>query len=320
MSLPSFLLPVVCHCRTGGGRRAVVDPPAQPAAVPRGGVGGDGLPAARPICRSRRILQLRDLLLLALRMLCLVLFGVALARPFFTGSAAAWPTPTSRSTRCAGRQQPEHGLPEARRHAAGRRQGEGQGGDRAVAAGEPDLGAADLRLGRAASATSRTTRPRTPWRPWRRSSRWIAPRGPTPTIDLALEACRRLPTMPAKQIVLVTDQQVATWPAESLAEHLKQLPCPMQVMQVAPDEVENAWIADFKLRDGMADLQTPAMFVATIGYQGPAPAQRRAGDADRRRRGGCHADGRPAAGSDARGRSSRPTTSTCRPSRASRAS
>src|SRR5688572_33367332 len=34
--------------------------------------------------RNRRILQLRDLLLLALRTACVLLFGLALARPYFT--------------------------------------------------------------------------------------------------------------------------------------------------------------------------------------------------------------------------------------------
>ncbi len=35
--------------------------------------------------RSRRILQWRDMLLLALRVLCMLLFGLALAQPYFAG-------------------------------------------------------------------------------------------------------------------------------------------------------------------------------------------------------------------------------------------
>lgn len=38
--------------------------------------------------RNRKILQVRDILLLALRMLSVILFGLALARPFFKGNAA----------------------------------------------------------------------------------------------------------------------------------------------------------------------------------------------------------------------------------------
>src|SRR5918999_3291993 len=37
--------------------------------------------------RNRRILHLRDLLLLALRTLCVLLFGLAMARPYFTRTA-----------------------------------------------------------------------------------------------------------------------------------------------------------------------------------------------------------------------------------------
>jgi hypothetical protein len=41
--------------------------------------------------RNRRVLQLRDLILLLLRVLCILLFGLALARPFFQGgSGGAW--------------------------------------------------------------------------------------------------------------------------------------------------------------------------------------------------------------------------------------
>jgi len=41
--------------------------------------------------RNRRVLQVRDLILLVLRVLCVLLFGLALARPFFMGGGGgAW--------------------------------------------------------------------------------------------------------------------------------------------------------------------------------------------------------------------------------------
>ncbi len=89
-----------------------------------------------------------------------------------------------------------------------------------------------------------------------------------PVIDRALEACRRATSMPGKRIFLVTDQQVANWSADAEMEHLKQLPCPMQVVKVAPDQIENVWVADVQLREGVANAQCPAVFIATIGYQG----------------------------------------------------
>jgi hypothetical protein len=94
---------------------------------------------------------------------------------------------------------------------------------------------------------------------------------PTETIDHALEACRRVPEMPQKRIVLIADQQVGGWSGAPLESHLKQLPGPMEVVEVTPEEIENAWIADFKLRDDVADVQTPGVFLATIGFQGPFP-------------------------------------------------
>ena len=45
----------------------------------------------------------------------------------------------------------------------------------------------------------------------------------------------------------------------------------MQVVQVAADQIENVWVADVQLRDGVANAQSPAVFIATIGYQGGQP-------------------------------------------------
>ena len=99
---------------------------------------------------------------------------------------------------------------------------------------------------------------------------------------------------------------------------LKQLPCPLQIVQVARPTVENAWIADLQLRDGMATSTRRRLFVATIGYQGPGPRSDVQVVAHDRRRDGGHADGRFAARPGSARSISRPTRSTCRPSRASR--
>jgi len=90
-------------------------------------------------------------------------------------------------------------------------------------------------------------------------------------IDRALDACRRMMSMAGRRIFLVTDQQVANWSADAESEHLKQLPCPMQIVQVAADQIENVWVNDVQLREGLANVQCPAVFIATIGYQGGQP-------------------------------------------------
>lgn len=50
--------------------------------------------------RSRRWLRLRDLVLMALRTLCVVLFGLAMARPFLARTTSR-PVRTNRSTPCS---------------------------------------------------------------------------------------------------------------------------------------------------------------------------------------------------------------------------
>lgn len=223
------------------------------------------------VVRSRRILQMRDLLLLLLRMACLVAFGAALARPFFARSAATVLNPD----------QPVHAVVLVDNSMSmGYQKLDGTlMGDAKAKAKEvieqlprgsrisvlPTCGSARGIHYEAYVGVEDALEALAAIQPVDRSTR------PDAAIDLALEACRRLPSMAAKRVFLVTDQQAASWPAESLAEHLKQLPSPMQVIVVKPEVLDNAWIADFKLRDGIVDLQTPGTLVATIGYQGPAP-------------------------------------------------
>jgi len=222
------------------------------------------------IVRSYRIMQLRDLLLLALRTLSIVGFGVAMARPFLGSSATAVDSG-----------QPVHAvllvdnslsmgyekldgtlLDDVKTRAKELIEGYPRGSRISVL---PICGSATGFSYEAYYTTEDAAEAVAAIEPVDRAARAHE------TIDLALEACRRVPTMPSKQVILLTDQQVSRWPAESLGEHLRQLPSPMQVVEVAPEEPENAWISDFKLRDGVADLQTPAVFVATICYTGSVP-------------------------------------------------
>jgi len=219
-------------------------------------------------------MQLRDLLLLALRTLCILLFGAAMARPFLEGSAGAIDP-----------DQPVHAVVLV---------------DNSLSTAyellqstvldEAKSQAADL-IGRLPQGSRISVLPvcgletgvsYTPFFTAEDALEALESIHPVDravradeTIDLALEACRRLPTMPAKQIVLFTDRQVSDWPVGSLETHLAQLPAPLQVVEVdAAVEPENAWIADFHLQDGVADLQSAAMFVATIGYEGPPDGRR----------------------------------------------
>jgi len=228
------------------------------------------------VLRSRRVLQLRDLLLLALRTLCIVLFGLALAQPYLSGTAGAenpndpihavllvdnslsmgyerLGKPLLDAAKEKGREFID-ALPRKSRISV--LPTCGPAGHFSYDAYYTKQEALDALA--AVQLVDRATRPHE-------------------TIDLALEACRRLPNISTKRLLLLTDRQFDAWPAESLREHFRQLPGPLEVVQVPDKDAEkgwvpeNAWVSDFKVRDGMADVQTPAKFLATISYQGSAP-------------------------------------------------
>ncbi len=217
--------------------------------------------------RNRRMLHLRDLLLLALRTACVLLFGLALARPYLSQTAA-----TTSSN------QPLHAvlvldnslsmgyskldrnlLDEAKGKAkefldelpAGSRISVlplcGSAGSFSLDAYRTKEDAGDAldkievvdRSGSAAQAA-----------------------------DLARQAIAQVPDLPAKRVALIGDQQVIDWPSESLSDQLKDLP-ELQVVSVAGADHENTWIADFSILDGVADVETPAVFSATIEHDGP---------------------------------------------------
>ena len=220
------------------------------------------------IYRSPRIFQLRDPLLLLLRTLCIVGFGLAMARPFLDGTVAP-----------ADPNQPVHAvllidnsmsmgyqqlngtlLDDVKTRAKDKIQNYPTG---TVISVIPICGTSSGKLTfqdcrtvddalEALMAIETVDR---------------SASGPA-AVDLALEACRRIDDLPQKQILLFTDQQVANWSPQGMESQLKQLPGPLQIVEVAADSPENSWVEDVKLIDGVADLQTPAKFVATLRHEG----------------------------------------------------
>ena len=221
--------------------------------------------------RSRRILRLRDLLLLLLRTLCVLAFGLAMARPYLAASAATFKPDqpvhavliVDNSLSMSVEQLNKPLLDEAKKQAKDFIGRLPPGSRVSVlplcgSTTEYNLGAYGTREDalEALAAIQPVDRAGTA----------------ALAIDLAMDACRRVPSPSAKQVVFISDQQAANWPSQSLDSHLKQLRTPMQVVQVAPKElVENAWIADFRLQDGIADPSTPSVFLATIRCEGSKP-------------------------------------------------
>ncbi len=222
------------------------------------------------IRRSRRILRLRDLLLLALRTVCVLLFGLAMARPYFVAATAD-----------VDPDQPVHAvlamdnslsmsyeqldgtlLDEAKKRAKAFCDRLPPGSRISVL---PVCGSAAEFSSGAFQGKEDALEALDAIEPVDRSA------GAAAAVDLALEACRRVPTPASKQVVFLSDQQKSNWPASPFAERLEQLSGMLQVVQVEAEEVENAWIDDFRVQDGVADLETPAVFLATVRYQGRTP-------------------------------------------------
>jgi hypothetical protein len=89
-------------------------------------------------------------------------------------------------------------------------------------------------------------------------------------IDQAVAACRQVPELPSKRVVLISDQQANLWAGGANSSQFAALP-DFQIMRIAPEEIENVWVSDFELQDGVADTETPAVFLATIQHAGSHP-------------------------------------------------
>ena len=207
------------------------------------------------LTRSRRMMELRDLLLLLLRVACLLVFGMALARPYWNRFSQAAVDPN----------QPVHAvvlvdnsLSMSYQKPDGILLDDAKAKAKELIEGLPSGSVISVlpTCGPAAGVNFEAYA--------RREDALEALAAIQPVdcaarsgqvIDRALEACRRTTSMAGRRIFLVTDQQVANWSADAEKEHLKQLPCPMQVVQVAPDQIENVWVADVQLRDGVANAQ-----------------------------------------------------------------
>jgi hypothetical protein len=221
------------------------------------------------IQRNRRILQLRDILLLLLRTAAVLLFGLALARPYLSDRRE---TSSDR--------QPLHAVVLL---------------DNSLSMGYESLEGMLL-----AKAKDRARAYIEKLPPGSKISvvpvcGWREGYSPDPydTKEGAIEALEQIETVGrsasfvqavneaktalaqapllAKRIIFLTDQQQINWRGLE-PEQLAELP-PIQVVDVAPGEWSNVWIDEFRVQDGLVDVETPATIVAKIEYAG-LPARR----------------------------------------------
>lgn len=219
--------------------------------------------------RNRKLLRLRDLLLLILRTLILLLFGLSMARPYFSSGSASFDP-----------DQPLHAVVVF---------------DNSLSLGYQSLEGSLLDRSRERVATflerlpagSRISLiplcgpvPGLPVDAFRSTADAIEALEAIPrtdrsgrisrALDLAREACQREPDLPAKRVILVGDQQRRGWDAGDLDAALEGLPG-VQVVQVKPARARNSWISRFELVDSLADTLHPAVFLVEVRHRGPEP-------------------------------------------------
>jgi len=218
--------------------------------------------------RERRLLRLRDLVLLVIRTLCVLCFGLAMARPFFSrsGGDVALDQPVhavviiDNSASSSWRELRGSVLEQAQETARAFVEELPEGSRVTVL---PTCGAADvlrfdaLRSNADAIDAIDALRPVDAVAPMSRG------------LDLAFDACRRVRDLPAQRVVVIGDQQRVNFSVGSLAAQIERLP-EVQLVEVGPRERDNAWVADFRVQDEIADAETPAVLIATIRYEGAA--------------------------------------------------
>jgi hypothetical protein len=227
--------------------------------------------------RSRSLLRFRDLWLLALRTAAVVLFGLAVARPFLRLGAGAG---------SAG--GPVHAIVVI---------------DNSMSMGRTRLGGTTLLddakdrakacLGNLPAGSRATVIPLCgpagsysldPMRTQEDAVDAVdglrcVDRGGTvaQALDLATQAADRSPDLPDKRIVFIGDQQVVAWPADAKAllasggDRSDRPPLDMQAVAVAVPETDNTWVESFTAADGVADVELPATLTAVIRHEGSQP-------------------------------------------------
>jgi hypothetical protein len=68
------------------------------------------------------------------------------------------------------------------------------------------------------------------------------------------------------RLIFFTDQQAANWNGYSAGAEQEQVE--MQIVEVVAPSAANVWIADLRLEDGLADVETPATITVELGYAG----------------------------------------------------
>lgn len=222
--------------------------------------------------RNRKMMQLRDLLLLLLRTAAVVFFGLALARPFFAAGQQDFD-----------RSKPLHAILVLDNSLSmGYTQVDGTLLDRAKErarqfVGELPEGSLVTVLPLCGTQHPISTDPY----PYKDKALLEAIDAVevvdrSASLQRAVDAAKRSSEETAhlaKRVVFFSDQQTINWRDLLNAEQFKQLPS-MQVVDVAPAEWENTWISDVRVQDGLADIETPTTIIVELQHRSTQAARK----------------------------------------------
>ncbi len=220
--------------------------------------------------RNRRILQLRDLILLLIRTAAVLLFGLAMAQPFFSqgdsdfnGTQPLHVVLIIDNSLSTGYQLLDGNLLDRTRQEARRfidRLPQGSLISLVLLAGSQWDSSVDPYTSRehALAALDRIEV----------VDRAVSFRRAVNEAQRASQAAPRL----AKRVVFFTDQQRGVWNDLRGIAADPTMP-PMQIVNVAPDVRENTWIASLRVQDGLADIETPTTILVEVEHQGESPRE-----------------------------------------------
>ncbi len=218
--------------------------------------------------QNRKILNIRDLILLVLRTAAVLLFGVALARPFFASREQASDV-----------RQPLHAvLIVDNSLSMGYETLEGSLLDQAIRIARQTLEQLPRgsRISIIPACGSREVLSPDPFESVEQALEALArietaDRAATMSrvSELASVACQAAPEL-AKRVILISDQQKRNWRSVPASTDSSNQP-PIQCVSVRPADWENTWVAGVRVQDGLADVETPATIVVEVAHQGAQP-------------------------------------------------